>query len=406
MAHQEWLEKQTTKTIKRLRPALEDALKQTKNSDEFMQRLEAAFPRLLDLLLKLYGDRYDFFYYLEKILVNTAQMFADRPADLRDLDRNHINNPDWFLSEKMLGMVCYVDLYAGDIAGLRKKLPFFKEMHITYLHLMPLFKAPETNNDGGYAISDYRTVNPDLGTMADLADFARELRENGISLTLDFVFNHTSNEHEWAQKAIAGNDTYRDYYHMYPVRTIPEQYEQTLREIFPAQAPGNFTYYDDIGYWVWTSFYDFQWDLNYKNPDVFNAMLGEMLFLANQGVEVLRLDAVAFIWKEMGTSCENLPQAHMIIQAYNALLKIVAPAMIFKSEAIVHPDDVMSYISQNECAISYNPTMMALIWESLATRSGKLFQYSMSKRYDLPDGCSWVNYVRVHDDIGWSFADE
>ncbi len=406
MNHETFLAEQARLTIVRLLPRCEDILKQVDDADIFRLRVEQEFPRLFGLLYHLYGKQYDFFYHLEQILIQAAEMFARRPLELRILDREREANPTWFQSETMLGAVCYVDLFAGELSKMHAKIPYFKELGVTYLHLMPLFNVPETNNDGGYAISDYRTVRPDIGTMQQLAGLAAELRREGISLALDFVFNHTSDEHEWALKARAGDSHYQDYYYAFPDRNLPDLYERTLREIFPEQAPGNFTYQPEIDKWVWTSFYSFQWDLNYKNPEVFNAMAGEMLFLANQGVEVLRFDALAFIWKEIGTSCESLPEAHMVIQAYNALVKIVAPAMTFKSEAIVHPDDVASYISWEECPLSYNPTLMALLWDALATRQVNLLQTSMAKRFAIPESCAWVNYVRVHDDIGWTFADE
>ncbi len=393
-----------SETLTRLMPRLSAHLGE--GSAPFFARLTQHFPRAFKLLHALYGDRYDFFYHLEQILLTCAQAYAARPEDLKTLDEQRAAAPDWFLRVPMVGGVCYVDLFAGNLAGLRDKLPYFKELGLTYLHLMPLFKAPAKENDGGYAVSDYRTVNPALGTMDELAELAAALRQQGISLVLDFVFNHTSDEHTWAQQARAGDPTYRSFYFFFPDRTMPDAYERTLREIFPEQAPGSFTYLPDAQSWVWTTFREFQWDLNYRNPAVFNAMLGEMLFLANHGVEVLRLDAVAFIWKELGTTCESLPQAHWLIQAYNALVQIAAPAMTFKSEAIVHPDIVATYISHEECPISYNPTLMALLWEALATRSVTLLSYSMQQRFALPEGCAWVNYVRCHDDIGWTFADE
>lgn len=401
-----WIEKEAKRSLERLAPRYEAVLAKSKDADVFRARLNKEFPRLFGLLQHLYGQRYDFFYHLEKILVSLAEYFVARPAELKALDQQREANLNWFQSEQMLGAVCYVDLFAGNLSKMKAKIPYLKEMGVTYLHLMPLFKVPETNNDGGYAISDYRNVNPKIGTMKELAKLAADLRKEGISLVLDFVFNHTSNEHEWAKKAVAGEESFADYYYIFPDRTMPDAYEQSLREIFPEQAPGNFTYLPDVNKWVWTSFYNFQWDLNYSNPEVFNAMAGEMLFLANQGVEILRFDALAFIWKKLGTSCESLPEAHMVIQAYNALVKIVAPALLFKSEAIVHPDAVASYISWEECPLSYNPTMMALLWEALATRNVNLLRSSMAKRYAIPQNCAWVNYVRVHDDIGWTFADE
>ena len=366
-------------TLNRLLPRLENVRLKKKDKAVFIDRLEAHFPHAFQLLHALYGDRYDFFYHLEQIFDVLAQTWAERSSDLKALDARREVNPLWFQSEQMVGGVCYVDLFAEDLNGLRDRIPYFKSLGLTYLHLMPLFKAPEGKSDGGYAVSDYRQVNPALGTMDDLTALAAALRQEGISLVLDFVFNHTSNEHPWALQALAGDEAYQDYYWLFEGRSLPDQYEQNLREIFPDQAPGSFTYNETLNKWLWTTFNHFQWDLNYSNPAVFTAMLGEMLFLANQGVEALRLDAVAFIWKQMGTTCENLPQAHQIIQAYNALVSIAAPAMIFKSEAIVHPEYVASYIHHDECQISYNPTMMALLWEALATREVKLLRHSMSK---------------------------
>jgi len=399
------------RTLDRLLPRVEDGFSTFKKRHpkawaQFLSRVNEHFPRLFGILLHLYGGHYDFFYHLEKLLTLMAESWTSRSADLRVLDDAREAQPTWFQDHQMMGAVCYVDLFAGDLAGIRRKIPYFKELGLTYLHLMPLFCSPEGENDGGYAISSYREVDPRLGTMADLRELGDELRAEGISLVLDFIFNHTSNEHDWALKARAGDLDYQRYYWMFPNRVMPDAYEVHLREIFPDEHPGAFTYFEDVGQWVWTTFHSNQWDLNYTNPEVFNQMANEMLFLANQGVEVLRLDAVAFIWKALGTNCENLPEAHMIIQAFNAIARIAAPALLFKSEAIVHPDEVAKYIHQEECQLSYNPLLMALLWNSLATREVQLLNYSMANRFAIPEGCAWVNYVRCHDDIGWTFSDE
>jgi len=372
----------------------------------FQARLEANFETLFDLLLHLYGQQYDFFYHLESILETAARMWLARPAELRALDERREANPLWFQSQEMLGGVCYVDLFAGDLAGIRAKIPYFQELGLTYLHLMPLFLSPAGENDGGYAVSSYRQVNPTLGTMEELTALATELRRSGISLVVDLVYNHTSDEHEWARRALAGDLDYQEYYYIFPDRQMPDAYDAHLREIFPSVRRGSFTYYPQMDRWVWTTFHSFQWDLNYANPTVFNRIAEEMLFLANVGVEVLRLDAVAFTWKQMGTSCENLPEAHLMIQAFNALARIAAPSLLFKSEAIVHPDDVARYIAPGECQLSYNPLLMALLWEALATRKVHLLHHSMQKRFGINSHCAWVNYVRCHDDIGWTFSDE
>jgi amylosucrase len=317
-----------------------------------------------------------------------------------------------------LGGVIYVDLFAENLEGVRSKIPYFKELGLTYLHLMPLFKTPDGENDGGYAVSSYREVNTRLGTMDQLASLSRDLRAAGISLVVDLVFNHTSDQHLWAERAKAGELDYQEMYRIFPNRDLPDAYERTLREIFPDEHPGAFTYFPDLflpagkgggakqGGWVWTTFHSYQWDLNYANPAVFNRMAEEMLFLANQGVEVLRLDAVAFIWKEMDRNCENLSGAHSLIQAFNAAARIAAPALLFKSEAIVHPDEVVKYIDPGECQISYNPLLMAMLWNTLATRQVNLLSQVLSTRTKIHPHTAWVNYVRCHDDIGWTFSDD
>jgi glycosidase len=406
-----WLDRQAQVTLSRLMPRLDERFRSFTATDpegwaSYCHRLEANFRRLFRLLYSLYGDQYDFFYHLEDLLFRMSSSWIERTSDLKHLDVQREADPNWFQSNQMLGGVCYVDLFAGDLKGLRAKIPYFKEIGLTYLHLMPLFKVPEAENDGGYAVSSYRQVNPALGTTEDLVILADSLRQEGISLVLDLVFNHTSDEHDWVKQALDGKLEFQEYYRMFPDRVMPDAYEKNMREIFPDEHPGTFTYRKEIDRWVWTTFHSYQWDLDYANPAVFNQMAGEMLFLANLGVEVLRLDAVAFIWKELGTSSENLPQAHLLIQAFNAVARIASPALLFKSEAIVHPDDVVKYINPDECQLSYNPLIMALLWNSLATRQVDLLDQALRQRFSLPEGTAWVNYVRCHDDIGWTFSDE
>lgn len=372
---------------------------------EFLQRLQRHWPDLFAILLQLYGTRYDFFYHLEQILLTAAQAMLDRPAKLRELDLQRINDATWFQAQELTGGALYVDLFSDNLGRLREHIGYFRNLGLTCLHLMPLFAVRPGDSDGGYAISNYRAVDPRLGTIEDLRLLAADLREVGISLILDFVFNHTSEDHDWAQQAQAGVREYQQFYHIFPDRHWPNEYEKTLREIFPTVRRGNFTWHDGMHAWVWTTFNSFQWDLNYRNPAVFRAMAEEMLFIANTGVEVLRLDAVAFIWKKLGTGCENLPEAHLLIRAFNLMARIATPALAFLSEAIVHPDEVIRYISPEECQISYNPTLMALLWESLATRRTALLVRTLSHRYRLPSGTVWVNYLRCHDDVGWTFDD-
>lgn len=400
------IEHESKRCLSRIISQLDDNQLSQTDQKVFIQRLEKHFPRLFGLMFTIYGHKYDFYYYLQQLVITLEKGFAARSQKLKQKDRKRFKDPHWYKHESMLGMACYVDLFAGDLSNLINRIPYLKSLGVTFLHLLPLYKAPEGDSDGGYAVSDYRKVNPQLGTTNDLKKLAKVLAENDISLVLDFVFNHTSEEHRWAQAAKAGDNEYQEYYYMFDDKHTPNQYEQNLREIFPQVRRGNFTFNEEANKWVWTTFNSFQWDLNYTNPAVFNAITEEMLFLANLGCESLRLDALAFIWKDMGTDCENRPKAHTLIQAFNACLQIVAPAVVFKSEAIVHPDEVTKYIDKEECQLSYNPLLMALIWNSLATRKVKLLTESMRKSFPISTDCAWVNYIRCHDDIGWTFDDD
>ncbi|MFW6347373.1 MAG: amylosucrase [Cyclonatronaceae bacterium] len=373
---------------------------------DFRRRFEQHFEALIAPLHRLYHDQLDFAAHFSALVDVLNEAARQRPETLQKSDADRLQNPQWFRSHKMVGAVCYVDLFNHDLKGVTAKIPYFKELGITYLHLMPLFKAPENENDGGYAVSSYREVQPHLGSMEELKTLIAALRKNGISPVLDFINNHTSEEHFWAERAKKGDEQYQEYYYMFDDRRLPDAFEPHLREIFPEVRRGNFTWHAPPGKWIWTSFHNFQWDLNYRNPGVFVAMVREMLFLANLGVDVLRLDAVPFTWKIAGTVCENLPQAHDLIRALNACARIAAPGLLFKSEAIVHPDDVIEYVAPDKCQLSYNPTVMALLWESLATRKTNLLRASLRHRFQIPDGTAWINYVRSHDDIGWTFADD
>jgi len=387
---------------------VEHILAKSKISDKtiFINRFNNHFDVLIESLFEIYGDQYDFSIHIKNLCNELAHSWLKRDKWLKTSDAHREQHGDWFNSSGMTGAVCYVDLFSGSLLGLQQKLGYLKELGITYLHLMPLFKSPEQENDGGYAVSSYREIDSKLGSMDDFRQLVKSFREAGISLVLDFVNNHTSDEHTWALKAKSGDPRYQNFYYLFKDRQIPDKFESSLREIFPEVRRGNFTWNSEMNKWVWTTFHSYQWDLNYRNPDVFVAMVGEMLYLANLGVDILRLDAVPFTWKEFGTTCENLPQAHSIIKALNACTRIAAPGLIFKSEAIVHPDDVIKYVSPGKCQISYNPTIMALSWEALATREVKLMVESLKYRFKLPENTAWVNYVRSHDDIGWTFSDD
>lgn len=360
---------------------------------------------------QLYGERDDFEQVMQTCLDTVRCGYNARPADLKRLDLKRMAQPDWYLDQEMVGYITYTDHFSGTLAELPNHIPYLKELGVTYLHLMPLLQPCSPPNDGGYAVQDYRQVDARLGTMTELAQVARCLRQHGISLCTDLVCNHTADDHAWAKRAKAGEPRYQDYYLTFPDRTLPDRYEDNLREIFPETAPGNFLFNAEMERWVWSTFNSYQWDLNYANPAVFGEMLAVILHLANHGVEIIRMDAVAFMWKEMGSSCENLPQAHAILQAFRAFANMAAPGLIFKAEAIVAPEDVVPYFGNGkmagkECELAYHNSLMVYVWSMLAEQKAVLATHSLQQLPQLPESAGWVTYVRCHDDIGWAIMDE
>jgi amylosucrase len=373
--------------------------------EDFYSNLKINLPSLIGHLSNLYGKRPNFIYHIEDIVKESCIMYLNR-SDLGKIRDSYTSSNMHDGSPDEIGAVFYVDLFAGTLRGIKKRIPYLKELGITFVHLMPLFRTPFGETDGGYAVSSYRHIEKRFGTMTDLKDLIEEFDLNGINLVLDFILNHTSDQHEWANKARKGDPKYQNYYYIFKEKIELEAYSPYLRDIFPDVRKGSFIFDESMKSWVWTTFNSFQWDLNYSNPEVFLQMMKEMFFLANLGVKILRFDAPAFIWKQKGSSCENLPEVHTLIKAFKTIMSIVFPDALFLSEAIVHPDEIKKYISVSECELSYNPLLMATLWESLATRKTNLLQKSMERYSSLPKGCYWINYIRCHDDIGWTFSDQ
>jgi amylosucrase len=340
-----------------------------------------------------------------------ARGFVDRPDDLHRLDLRRSLEPDWFQRPDALGYAAYADRFAGDLAGVAERVPYLSRLGVTYLHLMPLLRPRSGPNDGGYAVADYRAVREDLGDLADLRALTKRLRAEGISLCLDLVLNHVADEHEWAVRARAGEQRYRDYFYVYPDRKTPDAFERTLPEIFPDFAPGSFTWDADLAGWVWTTFNSYQWDVAWSNPAVFGEYVDIVLDLANEGVEVFRLDAIAFLWKRMGTTCQNQPEVHALTQALRAVAKIACPAVIFKAEAIVGPQDLVHYLGKGRhhakvSDLAYHNGLMVHLWSMLASKDVRLASHALQALPPIPTSTAWVTYARCHDDIGWAIDDE
>ena len=330
--------------------------------------------------------------------------YEARPEALKDMDRAREADPDWYKGHELVGMLLYVNAFAGTLNGVRERLDYIQDCGVNYLHLMPLLESPAGRSDGGYAVSDFRKVQPELGTMEDLAALANDCHERGIAVCLDFVMNHTSEDHEWAKRARAGEKAYQDRYFFYEGWDIPNAYEQTVPQVFPTTAPGNFTWCPEAGQVVMTTFYPYQWDLNYANPAVLRDMTDNMLNLCNHGVDVVRLDAVPYIWKALGTNCRNLPQVHTLVRIMRMVSEIVCPGTLLLGEVVMEPSKVVPYfgdLDRPECHMLYNVTTMATLWHTVATGDVRLLKHQMGQVFALPKEYTFLNYLRCHDDIGW-----
>lgn len=370
-----------------------------------LPRLASCEPVLRRLLAGLYGEQPHFDAWLGDLMASLGELYAARPPALRALDEQRAAQPEWFLSQCMLGYCAYVQNFGGDLKGVAERIPYLQEMGVSYLHLLPFLRARQGENDGGFAVSNFDEVEPSLGTNADLLALTTQLREAGISLCSDFILNHVADDHAWAVAAKAGDEQARAMFLAYPDREMPDRYERTLGQVFPQVAPGNFVPVDEMGGWVWSTFYPYQWDLNYANPAVFAAMAATLLRLANRGIEVFRLDSTAFLWKREGTNSMNQPEAHQILQALRAIVDIVAPGVLLKAEAIVPTRELPAYLGSaeaRECHIAYHSSLMAAGWLALSEQGTGVLREVIRNTPALPPAATWLSYVRCHDDIGWN----
>ena len=369
--------------------------------DEFAVRFRRHADELKWLYYELYrcdAQAYDYFTDM------LYRLWEERPEKLKMIDREREACPDWYKGHRLTGMLMYTDAFAGNLRGVLEKLDYIIECGVNYLHLMPILESPKGRSDGGYAVSNFRKVQPELGTMEDLADLADACHEKGIAVCLDYVMNHTSEDHEWAMRAKAGEKEYQDRYFFYDDWNIPNAYEQTVPQVFPTTAPGNFSWCPEVQKVVMTTFYPYQWDLNYSNPTVFNDMTDNLLNLCNHGVDIIRLDAVPYIWKELWTTCRNLPQVHSLVRMMRMVCEIVCPGTLLLGEVVMEPSKVVPYfgtIDKPECHLLYNVTTMATLWHTVATRDVRLLAHQMRQVFSLPHVYVFLNYLRCHDDIGW-----
>jgi amylosucrase len=378
--------------------------------EQFYTRFSANAAAIFDLYMELYEHHPQAETHFKQLLVTITTAWQNRPAVMKQRDEEKLRKEYWFLSNELAGMSLYTDRFCGDIENLAGKLEYFEQLGVNLLHLMPVFESPPLESDGGYAVSNFRKVDDRFGTLQQLRNLQKEMQQRNMYLMLDIVLNHTSHHHEWAQKAKAGDARYQDYYYFFRDRSLPDQYDQTMPEVFPESAPGNFTWIPECSKYVMTVFHNYQWDLNYNNPQVLTEMLDTVFFYANLGVDLLRIDAPAFIWKQLGTTCQNLPQAHSILKLIKQCVQVATPGMALLGEAIVAPKEIMNYFGTGEfkakeCDFAYNATHMALQWDMLATGDTRVMLAAQHELLRKPYGTSWITYTRCHDDIGLGYDD-
>lgn len=373
-------------------------------ADAAKKTYENRFQKHFDELRWLYMELYDNGSMFAELCDKMEVFYQERNKTLKAQDKKREAHPDWYKRNDMLGMMFYIDNFAGNMKGVQSKLDYIEQCNVNYIHLMPFLETPKGRSDGGYAVSDFRKVQRELGTMEDLADLTEACHKKGVNVCMDFVMNHTSEDHEWAKKARQGDGEYMSRYFFFDNSYIPSLYEQTVPQVFPTTAPGNFTWLAEEGKFVMTTFYPYQWDLNYKNPRVFNEMMYNFLYLANQGIDIIRIDAVPYIWKELNTSCRNLPQVHTIVRMMRMIGEIVCPGILLLGEVVMEPEKVVPYfgtVERPECHMLYNVTTMATTWHTVATRDVRLLKKQLDIVNSLPKDYVFLNYLRCHDDIGW-----
>jgi amylosucrase len=382
----------------------------TGDDNSFYVRFLANISNIRSLYDELYSSHDRGMESIGQLIQTIIQAYKNRPPELKLRDRTKEAQDHWFLSNQLAGMSLYVDRFCGNIQNLSFSLDYFEKLGINFLHLMPVFESPRNESDGGYAVSNFRKIDARFGNLEDLKTVQAQMLQKNMYLMLDIVLNHTSRQHEWAIKARSGDPYYQDYFYFFEDRRVPDEFDYSMPDIFPESAPGNFTWIEECGKWVMTVFHNYQWDLNYANPHVFIDMLDNVFFYANLGVDLLRIDAPAFIWKQPGTTCQNLPQAHTLLRLIRLCVEIAAPGMALLGEAIVAPAEIMKYFgtgyyTAHECDFAYNATHMALQWDALATGDVRVMMAAQHELLKKPNGCSWITYTRCHDDIGLGYED-
>jgi amylosucrase len=350
---------------------------------EFAERLRVHGPRLFELVHHLYGWRYDFAWTYEGLVRVAAGAFRKRRPHLRRSDRDLETALGWLTDSAGLWAAALAGSEPDGVETFLGQLPYLAQLKVSHLHLLT---------------PDPKRIRP----------FAKALRDHGIRLALDMTCHQTSSDHPWARAVAAGDPHFRGFYHIFPDRSVPDRYAPHLRHQVTEAGGDSFTWYPDVngGSWVWTTGQPDRWDLDFSNPAVLIAMSTELLALINRGAAVIRIKGAPFLWKAEGTSCEGLPEAHLILQTMRALVDLAAPSVVFWAGTAVGAGEADSFVTAGQCRLASNRLLMSSVWEAQATGDVRLLRIALGERFRLPEGCTWISSLRSEEDIVWNFDDD
>jgi maltose alpha-D-glucosyltransferase/alpha-amylase len=284
----------------------------------------------------------------------------------------------------------------GDFAGLTEKLDYLQDLGVTALWLLPFYPSP--GRDDGYDISDYRTINPDFGNMADFRRFMQEAKRRKLRVLTELVINHTSDQHPWflrARRSKPGSDARKWY-----VWSDTDQTYAGTRIIFSDTEKSNWAWDPVAGAYYWHRFFSHQPDLNYDNPRVLAAMIQVMRRWVELGVDGFRLDAIPYLCEREGTNNENLPETHAIIKKIRSELDSHSRGRVLLAEANQWPEDVSAYFGEgDECHMAYHFPLMPRIYMAIAQEDRFPITDILRQTPDIPANCQWALFLRNHDEL-------
>ena len=387
-------------------------------------------------IVQIYGkERCDEIY--NKITEIAAQAVKNRSAQLKadDIKRSQ----DWYKDEIIY--MFYTDQFGvtntdskNTFKDTERMFGYLKDLGVTTLYMLPFADSPM--QDSGFDVKNPRDVRSDLGGMKEFKDFITKAKQSGFKIKADLVLNHFSQEHEWFKDIEKGDLSKLDYfivtdemplykkYQDEKLGTVVEYFEKDgsvskRRLIFPENTENHWRKVTIKGkdYYFYHTFYPFQLDINWENPEVLYYCLETISYWCNMGIDIFRMDAIPYLSKEPGTNAENQPKTHAIIRLLSNYIQATAPSSVIQVEACQHPKDILPYFGKertvdiksgdktkaikrtDEAQIAYHFPFMPAIWASLITKDKKYFFEANKETPAIPESATWAIFLRVHDEL-------